>query len=96
MYSAIRVQHVDALPNRGAILEQLSRILASSLFRHSKRCGPLLECIVPETIDGRAANLKERVVGVAVFGRKPAYDTNDNPVVKRTGSGSRTRRRWHG
>jgi len=38
--------------NRGAIREELQRILASPLFRRSRRCGPLLEFVVMETIAG--------------------------------------------
>lgn len=75
-------QPLESTVSRDAILEQLDRILASSLFKHSKRCGPLLKYIVTETTDGRAEHLKERVIGVAVFGRKPTYDTNDDPIVR--------------
>ncbi len=33
-------------------------------------------------MEGRAAQLKERTVGVHVFGREPDYDTNVDPVVR--------------
>ena len=73
---------LDPVAERAAILEQLSRVLNSSLFRHSKRCGPLLQRVVMETLDNRAENLKERALGAAVFGREPAYDTNEDPIVR--------------
>ena len=68
--------------DRQVILDQLDRVLASPLFRHSKRCGPLLKYVVLETLEGRAESLKERAIGIAVFGRKPTYDTNEDPVVR--------------
>src|SRR2546430_12496335 len=33
-------------------------------------------------VDGRACQLKERTLGVEVFGRDPDYDTNLDPVVR--------------
>lgn len=78
-------------PDRDAIVDQLDRILASTLFRHSKRCGPLLRYIVMETIDGRSEGLKERSLGVAAFGRKPTYDTNDDPIVRSSAAEVRKR-----
>jgi hypothetical protein len=72
----------EALANRDAVLDQLNRILSSVLFKNSKRCGPLLRYIVNETIEGRGEYLKERSIGVAVFGRKPTYDTNEDRIVR--------------
>jgi hypothetical protein len=72
----------DAPVSRDAILDQLNRILTSTLFKHSKRCGPLLKYIVTEAIEGRAEHLKERAVGMAVFGRTPTYNTSDDPIVR--------------
>jgi hypothetical protein len=69
---------------REKILEELQRMLESSLFRRSKRCGMLLQYVVEETLAGRADYLKERAIGVAVFGRKPTYDTNEDPIVRTT------------
>jgi hypothetical protein len=44
----------------------------------------LLEYVVRETLDNRGENLKERAIGVAVFGRTPTYDTNEDPIVRTT------------
>src|SRR5579884_172935 len=73
---------LDTTADRSAIVEQLNRILASPLFRHSKRCGPLLRHLVLETLDNHSESLKERALGISVFGREPAYDTNDDPIVR--------------
>ncbi len=72
----------ESQPTRGVILDQLERILVSPLFRHSKRCGPLLRFAVTETLEGRGDQLKERAIGVSVFGRNPNYDTNEDPIVR--------------
>lgn len=66
----------------GAIREQLARILASPLFRSSKHYPGLLRFVVEQAVEGSGAHLKERALGIAVFGREPNYDTNLDPVVR--------------
>jgi hypothetical protein len=36
------------------------------------------------TLDGEADSLKERILGIEVFGRRPDYDTNEDPIVRVT------------
>jgi hypothetical protein len=67
---------------RKAIREQLDRILSSPLFRNSKRYPSLLRFVVERSLDGHSGHLKERTLGVEVFGREPDYDTNLDPVVR--------------
>ena len=69
---------VDAV----SIREQLDRILASPLFRNSKRYPSLLRYVVEQALDGHASDIKERTLGIEVFGRPPDYDTNVDPVVR--------------
>jgi hypothetical protein len=38
--------------------------------------------VVEKALDGQADRLKERTLGVEVFGRHPDYDTNADPVVR--------------
>jgi hypothetical protein len=64
--------------------EQLERILASPLFQGSKRSAKLLSFICEAVLDGRGEHLKERNLGVDVFGRECDYDTNRDPVVRTT------------
>src|SRR5450759_524717 len=68
----------DPAPVRG----ELERILASPQFRNSKRHSCFLRYVVEETLHGDSGQLKERTVGVRVFGLDPAYDTSTNPVVR--------------
>jgi len=42
----------------------------------------LLSYVVEESIKGNAESLKERSIGIQVFKRDPAYDTNADPVVR--------------
>jgi len=62
----------------------LERILASQPFRGSRRCQSLLRHITEQTLAGDTLGLKERSLGVEVFGREPDYDTARDPVVRAT------------
>ncbi len=64
------------------IQEALSEILNSNPFRTSKQSQRLLRYIVDQTLSGHGHLLKERVIGAEVFGRRPDYDTNADPVVR--------------
>src|ERR1035438_4049524 len=75
--------HNGAAPvDPAAVREELERILASPQFRNSKRHSCFLRYVVEETLRGEAGQLKERTVGVRVFGLEPGYDTSTNPVVR--------------
>lgn len=74
-----------------AVREQLERMLADPLFSHSKRYPSLLRYVVEQTLQGQAAQLKERTLGVEVFDRKPDYDTSLDPVVRTTAAEIRRR-----
>lgn len=76
---------------RAAIQAQLDRILANPLFKNSKRYPNLLRYVVERTLDGHPGELKERTLGIEVFGREPDYDTNLDPVVRTTAAEIRKR-----
>jgi hypothetical protein len=76
---------------RRAVREQLDRLLASHLFKNSKRCPRLLKYIVEAALKGRTDHLKERSLGIEVFGREPEYDTNLDPIVRATAGEIRKR-----
>lgn len=67
---------------REIVLQELEAILSSYHFRGSKRYPALLQYVVDAALDNRSASLKERTLGVEVFGRDPGYDTNADPVVR--------------
>jgi hypothetical protein len=76
---------------RDMVKEQLERILASSLFRNSKRFPEFLRYTVNHALAGETEGLKERTLGVAVFGRHADYDTSTDPVVRVTAAEVRKR-----
>jgi hypothetical protein len=68
--------------NAAAIRAQLERILVSPPFRNSKRYPALLRYVVEQELNGASADLKERTIGIDVFGREPDYDPAVDPVVR--------------
>src|ERR1035441_9848118 len=64
------------------VQEALSEIFKSTSFRASKQSQQLLQYIVDQTLAGHAELLKERIIGAAVFGRPPDYDTNEDPLAR--------------
>lgn len=79
-----RSQERPSVPagHRDAILEQLGRILSSPLFKHSKHYPAFLRFVVERALDGQGVRLRERAIGIEVFGRGRDYDTNLDPVVR--------------
>ena len=86
---ARHVPHSEA--EREAIRKQLERMLANPLFKNSKRYPNLLRYVVEHTLKGSPGELKERTLGVEVFGREPNYDTNADPIVRATAGEIRKR-----
>jgi predicted GH43/DUF377 family glycosyl hydrolase len=66
------------------IRAQVERVLNSSIFRSSNRCQILLRYVAERALARETDNLKERTLGIDVFGRVPDYDTNTDPVVRGT------------
>ena len=64
------------------IREELNRVLASHEFRTSKRSRDFLRYVVENTLSGHAAMLKERTIGIEVFGRPTSYDPSDDATVR--------------
>ena len=67
-----------------AVRVQMERLLRSAHFRNSKRYPTLLRYLVEETLAGHSGLLKERILGMEVFGRAPDYDTSTDPIVRVT------------
>ena len=63
---------------------QLERVLNSQIFRSSQRCLVLLRHIGERAASGDTTSLKERTLGIDVFGREPDYDTSQQPIVRAT------------
>ena len=83
---AARTAHAPFLPSSpeeyAAVHAQLERILSSSVFRNSKRYASVLKYVVERTVEGAGDQLKERTIGIEVFGRVPDYDTASDHAVR--------------
>src|SRR6266496_245337 len=73
---------LDAVPDRSEIRRLLDDILRSAPFKTSLQCRNLLRYIVEHSLSGLDYSLRERVIGIEVFGRATDYDTAENPVVR--------------
>jgi hypothetical protein len=76
---------------RRAIHQQLERLLMSSPFRHSRRFPAFLRFVVSHTLAGQTDSLKERTLGVGIFGKNGDYDTVSDPIVRVTAAEIRKR-----
>jgi hypothetical protein len=75
-----------------ASLEQhLNGVLEGEAFKGSHRSGKFLKYIVNRAIAGDFDSLKERAIGIEVFGRPPGYDTSADAIVRVTASDVRKR-----
>lgn len=77
--------------DRELVRAQLRRILANQLFRNSRRFPSFLQYAVEHALTPDAGPLKERTIGIEVFGREPTYDTSQDPVVRMTAGEVRKR-----
>jgi hypothetical protein len=75
--------------------KHLKEVIEGEAFKGSHRSGQFLTYIVEESIAGRFAGLKERIIGVKLFGRVPSYDTGEDAIVRVTASDVRKRLLQH-
>jgi hypothetical protein len=64
------------------IEEALSKVLSSGSFASSKQSQALLKYLVARSQAEDDGSLKERMIGVNVFGRSADYNTGDDPIVR--------------
>ena len=68
--------------SESSIREELVRVLSSPLFRNATRASRFLTHVVEQTLQGRAEELKEYVLGLTVFDRSETFDPRIEPVVR--------------
>jgi hypothetical protein len=78
-------------PQPDEVREQLARLLSNPFFSHSKRFPTFLRFVVEQTLAGDAENIKERTLGIEIFGRDAEYDTASDPIVRVTAAEIRKR-----
>jgi hypothetical protein len=62
--------------------KHLERVLASPGFARNERLSRFLRYIAQEELNGRGSELKESLIGVEVFGRKPGFDPKQDSTVR--------------
>jgi hypothetical protein len=88
-----RIAHTEE--DIASLQRHLKEVIEGPAFRGSHRSGQFLKYIVEQAIAGHFESLKERVIGVELFGRSPSYDTGDDAIVRVTASDVRKRLLQH-
>jgi TolB-like protein len=70
---------------------QLEKILSSAGFARNDRLSGFLRFVVEQELFGRGDELKESVIGVEYFGRRPDYDVRQDSVVRHEAGKLRSR-----
>ena len=85
----------DAAKHETEILAHVDEVIKGAAFRGSHRSQEFLKHIVEQALHGTPTDLRERSIGVALFGRPAAYDTADDAIVRVTASDLRKRLLQH-
>src|SRR5437762_7544880 len=65
-----------------AARQQLERVLESPGFGRNERLSRFLRFVVERHLEGRDHELKESLIAIEVFGRKPDYDPKQDSIVR--------------
>jgi hypothetical protein len=82
MSSSERTRPVPIEIEPATIHKTLESILQSAPFRTSKQCQDMLRYVVEHSLRDEQESLRERMIGIEVFGRSTDYDTSGDPVVR--------------
>ncbi len=82
MVSRKKIPWPELAKHRAAILEALEVVCKSGPFRTSPKSREFLRHIVLRSLDGDVEVLKERLIGMALFGRDASYDTATDAGVR--------------
>jgi hypothetical protein len=86
------IAEVARTPGGKTLLKRhLNEIVDGPAFKGSPRSAQFLEYILWQSAAGKMADLKERTIGIELFGRSPAYDTGEDAIVRVTASDVRKR-----
>ena len=85
----------EAVKHEVELRSHLEEIINGAAFKGSHRSQAFLKHIVEQALHGEPADLRERSIGVALFGRPVTYDTADDAIVRVTASDVRKRLLQH-
>jgi hypothetical protein len=74
-----------------SVRTELEKILSSDGFARNDRLSKFLRFVVEQHLGGNDAELKESLIGIEVFGRKPGYDPRQDSIVRTEAAKLRTR-----
>src|SRR5438309_10314004 len=85
----------EAVRHEGELRAHLDEIIRGAAFKGSHRSQAFLTHIVEQALHGEPADLRERSIGAALFGRPVSYDTAEDAIVRVTASDVRKRLLQH-
>lgn len=71
-----------SMPDPELFREELQRVLSSASFARAERMSRLLRFLVERHLEGKDDELKESIIAVEVFGRRPDYDPKLDSTVR--------------
>jgi hypothetical protein len=90
------ISDVARTPEGKTLLKRyLNEITEGPAFKGSARSAQFLEYVIWQSAAGKIADLKERTIGIELFGRTPTYDTGEDAIVRVTASDVRKRLMQH-
>src|SRR5260370_32613627 len=81
----------ESAPYASQLREHLRDVVESPVFSGSRRSQDFLRYIVENALEGHFDQLKERSLGIELFGRPPSYDTAEDSIVRVSASDVRKR-----
>src|ERR1700712_1405628 len=78
-----------------AFQQHLEEVISGEAFRGSHRSAQFLRYVVNQSVNGHCGELKERLIGMELFGRSPSYDTGEDASVRVPASDVRRRLLQH-
>jgi hypothetical protein len=90
------IAEISQTPEGKALLRRsLTEVTEGAAFKSSHRSAQFLEYVVEHSAMGHTDQLKERLIGIELFGRIPSYDTGEDAIVRVTASDVRKRLAQH-
>ena len=65
-----------------SVRRQLQRVLDSTVFARTERLSRFLKFVVERHLEGSNGELKESVIAIQIFGRRPGYNPKHDPIVR--------------
>jgi hypothetical protein len=94
-HAAAIIKINEATRYSAELRQLLQEIVSGPAFKGSQRSQEFLKHVVERALSGEFEELRERSIGVALFGKPAAYDTGEDAIVRVTASDVRRRLLQH-